>query len=71
MGNSINRNLTFENHVKTLCKNAGRKLNALSRRCKILPFNKRKTLINTFFDSLFAYYPLVWMFHNRQLNTIT
>ena len=30
---------------------------------------KRKTLINTFFDSLFAYCALVWMFHNRQLNT--
>ena len=36
---------------------------------KILPFYKCKTLINTIFDSLFAYCPLVWMFHNRQLNT--
>ena len=63
LGISIDRDLTFENHVMTSCKNA------LSRQCKIPPFYKRKTLINTFFDSLFAYCPLVWMFHNRQLNT--
>ena len=31
LGISIDRDLTFENHVKTLCKNAGRKLHALFR----------------------------------------
>ena len=49
LGISIDRDLTSENHVKTLCKNAGRKRNALSRQCKILPLYKRKTLINAFF----------------------
>ena len=38
LGISVDRDLTFENHV-----NAGRKLNALSRQCKILPFYKRKS----------------------------
>ena len=38
LGISIDRDLTFENHVNNLCRNAGKKLNALSRQCKILPF---------------------------------
>ena len=66
---SIDRDLAFGNHIKGLCKNEGRKLNAISRQCKILPFYRRKTLLNTFFDSAFAFYPLVWMFHGRQINT--
>ena len=41
LGISNGRDLTFENPVKT-CKNAGRKLKALSRQCKILPFYQRK-----------------------------
>ena len=69
LGISIDRDLTFENHVNNLCRNAGKKLNELSRQCKILPFYKCKTLMNAFFDSLFAYCPLVWMFHSRILNT--
>ena len=69
LGISIDRDLTFENYVNNLCRNAGKKLNALSRQCKILPFYKRKTMMNAFFDSLFAYCPLVWMFHSRIINT--
>ena len=53
LGISIDRD--FGNHAKGLYKNAGRKLNAISTQCKILPFFYRgKTLLNTFFDSAFA-----------------
>ena len=69
LGIYIDRDLTLENHVQYLCKNAGRKLNALARVCKILPFYKRKMIMNSFFDSQFNYCPLVWMFHSRGINT--
>ena len=69
LGIYMGRDLTLENHVQYLCKNAGRKLNALARLCKILPFYKRKLLMNSFFDSQFNYCPLVWMFHSRKVNT--
>ena len=65
----IDRELTFENQIYGLCKIVGRKLNALSRLCKILPFYKRKPLLNAFFGSLYAYCPLVWVCHSRQINT--
>ena len=54
--------------LETYVKNAGSKLNALFRQCKILPFHKRKLLMNSFFDSQFAYCPLVWMCHGRRMN---
>ena len=52
-----------------ICKTASKKLNALSRQCAILPFYRRKMLMNAFFDSQFSYCPLIWMFHNRSINT--
>ena len=55
--------------MKTLCKKASQKLNALSRLCAFLPFYRRKMLMQSFFNSQFSYCPLVWMFHNRQINT--
>ena len=68
LGVLLDSSIYFENHVRNLCKKAGCKLNALSRQCKILPFHKRKWLMNSFFDSQFAYCPLVWMCHSRRMN---
>ena len=61
--------LTFNNYLETVCKRASQKLNALSRLCSIIPFYRRKMLIQAFFNSQFAYCPLVWMFHSRHINT--
>ena len=69
LGIEIDSKLTFSHHVNTLCKKVSQKLNALSRLCKLLPFYRRKMLMQAFFNSQFSYCPLVWMFHNRQLNT--
>ena len=67
-GISIDRELTFENHLDGLCK-TGRKVNAVFRQCKILPFYKLKSLFNEFLDSIFFYCPRVWVCHSRQINT--
>ena len=69
LGLSINSNLSFDDHMKTICKKASKKLNALSRQCAILPFYRRKMLMNAFFNSQFSYCPLVWMCHSRSINT--
>ena len=69
LGVQIERNLKFDKHVVELCKRANRKLSALSRLSKILPFQRTRTLIKSFFDSEFSYCPLIWMFINRSTNT--
>ena len=69
LGVIIDTKITFTEHVKSICKKAGNKLNALSRLCKLLPFKKRKQLVISFFHSNFKYCPLVWMSHSRELNT--
>ena len=69
LGVNIESELTFKNHVGIVCRKASQKLNALSRLCSIIPFQKRRMLMQAFFISHFSYCPLVWMFHNRNINT--
>ena len=69
LGMKIESDLTFNRHMEVVCKKASQNLNALSRLCTFIPFHKRKILMNAFFDSQFSYSPLVWMFHNRLINT--
>ena len=52
-----------------MCRKASQKLKALCRLCSIIPFEKRKMLMQVFFISQFSYSPLVWMFCSRRLNT--
>jgi hypothetical protein len=40
----------------------------LSRIAQYLSESKRKILMKTFFESLFSYCPLIWMFCDRTLN---
>ena len=69
LGVTIESELTFKNYTETVCKKASQKLNALSRLCAIIPFQKRRMLMQAFFISQFSYSPLVWMFYNRNINT--
>ena len=49
LGIDIDTKLSFSGHIESICKKAGKKLNALSRQCTILPLNKRKILMSAFF----------------------
>ena len=69
LGVTIESELTFNKHMEKICKKASQKLNALSRLCSLIPFAQRKLLMNAFFDSQFSHCPLIWMLHNRQVNT--
>ena len=65
LGIIIDKDLKFNEHVRSLCLKAGRKVTALGRICRYISLNKRKTLFNAFIQSQFAYCPLVWIFHGR------
>ena len=68
LGTQIDRKLSFDDHVNSIYKKAGRKLNALVRQCKVLPFHRRRFIMKAFIESQFPYCPLVWMFHFREWN---
>ena len=65
---TIDKNLSFTEHVTKLCKKGNQKLHALSRISKYLKQDKLKIILKTFIESQFNYCTLVWMFHNRTLN---
>ena len=68
LGIKIDSNLTFHDHIISLCSKANKKLSALSRVSKYMDINKRRILIKSYFFSQFNYCPLVWMCHSRSLN---
>ena len=57
--------LSFNDHTSELCKNASRKIHALSRVASYMNISKKCILMNAFFKSQFSYWPLVWMCHSR------
>ena len=65
LGNTIDRTLTFHQHVKKMCRKAGQKVSALLRVSPYLDTNKRKTIYTTMVKSQLNYCPLVWMFCPR------
>ena len=68
LGVTIDRDLSFNQHISNICIRANRKLTALGRISKLIPLNKRKLLFKAFINSQFAYCPLIWMFHDRNIN---
>ena len=68
LGIKIDNNLNFTKHVTNLCKNASKKLHALSRVAFYMGKEKRRIIMKSFIESQFGYCPLVWMFHSRKLN---
>ena len=68
IGVVIDRDLTFDEYVSSVCKKAGRKLSVLSRLSNLMSFQQRRLLLKSFVEAQFGYCPLVWMFHGREIN---
>ena len=68
LGITIDRELSFDMHVSTICKAARKKLSALGRVSNYMSLSQRRVLFKTFIQSQFNYSPLVWMFHHRNAN---
>ena len=58
---TLDSNLKFDKYVSNICSKANRKLSALTRVAKCI-------LYKAFIESQFKYFPLTWMFHERQIN---
>ena len=68
LGVKIGSKLRFDDHIQDLCNKANRKLRALARATPYTNLQKRKVLMNAFFNAQFLYYPLIWMLNSRQNN---
>ena len=58
-GITLDNNLKFDKHVSNISSNTNRKLSALTRVTKFLPFKKRRILFKDFIESQFKYCPPV------------
>ena len=56
---TLDNNQKFDKHVSNICPRANRKLSALTRVPKSLPFKKRRILLKAFIELQFEYCPLV------------
>ena len=69
LGVRIDSKLSFDYHVSKLCQKASNKLCALARISPDMDQNKLRNLMNAFIYSQLQCYPLILMFHGRQLNS--
>ena len=60
--------MRLDEYILNQCKKAGRKLSALTRICKFMSLERRRTLMKSFIESQFGYCPLVRMFCGRKSN---
>ena len=64
----IDRQLSFDEYLISLCKKAGEKLSALARLANFFSLEQRKLLMKSFNESQFGFCPLIWMFCGRKTN---
>ena len=70
LGVTIDRKLTFHQHIKKVCCKAGPKLSALLRLSPYPDTNKSKTIYTTMVKSQLNYCPLVWIFCPRRSSNV-
>ena len=68
LGVSIDRTLSFTQHVRDMCTRAARQLNALARISRYLDMDSRFVIFKSFIMSNFTYCPLAWHFCGKQNN---
>ena len=68
LGILIDSELSFDQHVSSICSKASKKLHALGRIATFMSFKKGRTLMKTFVESQLNYCPLILMFHSRIMN---
>ena len=68
LGVILDKKLNFNSHFSSLCRRASQKLHALARVSTFMDPGKLRLQVNSFINAHFSYCPLVWMFHDRNLN---
>ena len=62
LGITLDSELKFEKHMTDICNKASQKIHVLSKITSYISLNKQRLLLKTFVESLFNYFPLIWMF---------
>ena len=68
LGLNIDKQLKFNDHLLDICKKTSCKVTALNRLAKIVPLEKKRTIMNAFIESQFSHCPLLWMYCSREVN---
>ena len=66
----IDSDISFDKHIKSLCRKVGQKLNVLARISNCLTHDQKRLLLNSIIKSHFSYCPLIWMFCSHSLNNL-
>ena len=56
LGILIDSELSFDQHISSVCSKVSKKLHALGRIATFMSFNKRRTLMKAFIESQFNYF---------------
>ena len=67
LGITLDNNLKLDKRVCNICSKVNRKLSALTRVAKFLPFKKRRILFKAFIELQFKYCPLYGCFIESRL----
>ena len=62
LGITIDKHLSFETHILSVCKKASTNITCLSRIRSFLTFSQAKSLFEAYVMSTFTYAPIIWMF---------
>ena len=66
LGQTIDNELSFDEHIISICKTAKKKLNALRRMNYYMKQNQKEILLLSFIISHFSYCPLIWIFCSKK-----
>ena len=65
LGFKIDKRLTFDDHIETICKRTGRQLGVLQRLSKDLCNDEKSLICETYVLSNVSYCPIIWHFCSR------
>ena len=68
LGIQIDSDLTFDEHLSSICNKVVQKINVLSRLVNYVSLDKGRIVMKAFIESQFNHCPLIWMFHSKTLN---
>ena len=71
LGVTIDNKLTFDSHIKNICRTVGQKLGAFLRITNYFNSSQKKIVVfSEMIKSQFSYCPLIWMFSRKANNLI-
>ena len=70
LGLTIDEKLSFDSHIRKICKKGAQKLGALNRISSYLGPEKKRLIFNAVVKSQFSYCPLTWMFCTKTSNNL-